>query len=128
MPSYIAFDLERFEAEYHPVDAEKGMTILRRLLSAVQQIPQGARRSDLVRAVRSMVPGSDAERLTLLTILGYAGVFHIPGRRGFFDSFTNACDREDTRYSEDDWDYPIRWWSAGNGINHKAAQFWFGRL
>ena len=127
-PSYIAFDLERFEAEYCPVNAETGMAMLRSLLSAIQQIPPGGRRSDLVRATKSIIPGNDAARLTILTILGYAGVFHVPNRRGFFDTFTNACDREYTSYSEDDWEYPIRWWSAGNGINNKAVQFWFGRL
>jgi len=127
-PSYIAFDLERFEAEYCPVHAKKGMKLLQKLISAVEQIPPGGRRSELVRATKPIIPGNDAARLTVLTILGYAGVFQIPNLSGFFDAFTNACDRKETSYSEDDWEYPIRWWSAGNGINNKAVQFWFGRV
>ena len=125
-PYYIALDLERFKAEGNDppnaVETEK----LHYLLAAVENLPAGAKLADLVRAIKPILPGNDAQRRTAIEILGNAGVLSIPDRIGFFHSFPITRDREHTPWSKDDWGYPTRWWRGGNGVDKEAVQCWFG--
>jgi hypothetical protein len=126
-PFYIAFDLERFTSETSDLPTKSDREILKSILTSVESMPVGARLSDLLRAITPIVPGNDAQRRTILGILGFAGVLRIPGHPDFFRSFTSEVDRERTPWSKDDWPYPTRWWRGGNGIDEEAAAFWFGQ-
>jgi hypothetical protein len=127
-PAYIAFDLERFivEADDPPTDYEP--KLLDGLLAAVDSVGVGAKLSELVRALKPVVPGNEAQRRTVVGILGYAGILQIADRPGFFKSFPRLADRAETPWSKDDWPYPARWWRGGHGIDRQAVGFWFGRL
>jgi len=125
-PAYIAFDLERFIAESAETSTDCDREKLDRLLATVESVQVGAKLSELVRALKSVVPGNDAQRRTVVAILGYAGIVQIADRPGFLRSFTRVADREETPWYKDDWPYPIRWWRGGQGIDAEAVRFWFG--
>jgi len=118
-PAYIAFDLERFTSEAMKVPAVYDHQLLTRLLATLESIGTGAKLSDLVRALKPVLPGNEAQRRTVVSILGYAGVLRVPDRPAFFRSFTLAVDREETPWYKDDWPYPIRWWRGGDGIDEQ---------
>jgi hypothetical protein len=125
-PSYIAFDLERFMVESVGASPVYDPEVLRRLIAAVESIEVDGKLLELVRAFKSVVPGNDAQRRTVISILGFAGILRIADHPGFFQSFTQLADREETRWYKDDWPYPIRWWKGGRGIDTEALKFWFG--
>lgn len=126
-PVYIAFDLERFLAEPYEMPTPGAWEILHTILEAVRAMPGGARLSDLVRVIKQIVPGNEAQRRTIIEILGYSGILRIPEYPGFFRSFTPSANRQYTQWNKDDWGYPTRWWRGGNGIDSEAMAFWFGR-
>ena len=126
-PSYIAFDLERFIAESHNTSRDLDSRLLRSLVATIESMDVGAKLSDLVRALKTVASANDAQRRTVIAILGYAGIVRIPDRPGFFKSFTRVADREQTPWHKNDWPYPIQWWKGGQGIDPEAMQFWFGQ-
>ena len=125
-PFYGAFDLERFTCEHVAPPTEEDRTALNAILDCVESMPAGAKLSDLLAAIKPIVPGNTSLRRKVISILGFAGVLRIPGYTGFFSEFTPAVDRKETPWYKDDWAYPIRWWRGGNGLNHEAISFWFG--
>ncbi len=125
-PSYMAFDLERFTVEA-PDDAPPvDLPFLTRLVDAIDSMPAASKLADLVRALKPYIAGNDAQRRSIVSILGYAGVLRIPDHDGFFRSFTEAPNRRETPWHKDDWPYPIRWWRGGHGVDEEAMEFWFG--
>jgi hypothetical protein len=124
-PDYIAFDLERFSVETCDPPTKADREVLHTVLATIESMPHGAKLSDLLKKVSPLLPGNDAQRRTVIGILGFAGVIRIPHRSGFFRSFTSESEREHTPWSKDDWPYPIRWWRGGNGVDREAVAFWF---
>jgi hypothetical protein len=127
-PTYIAFDLERFSAESGQPPSAENRRDFCALLQLIGAMPAGARLADLVAAIKPLVPGGTAQRRCVIATMGFAGVLRIPGRPGFFREFTPVNEREETPWYKDDWEYPIRWWRGGHGIDHEAVSFWFGRF
>jgi hypothetical protein len=125
-PAYIAFDLERFTVEEGRRDVPQVREVLSSLLAIIDSTSVGAKLSDLTRSLKGVVPGNEAQRRTVISILGYAGILSIPGRSGFLESFIPTDAREETPWYKDDWPYPVRWWKGGAGANARAVEFWFG--
>jgi hypothetical protein len=125
-PTYIAFDLERFTMEDGSSEVTHARGVLSNLLTAIDSTSAGGKLLDLIKVLRGVVPGNDAQRRTVIAILGYAGVLRIPGRPGFFETFTPSDAREETPWYKDDWPYPVRWWKGGTGTDARAVEFWFG--
>lgn len=84
-----------------------------------------ARLSDLAKALSKLLPSNDAERRTLIGILGYAGILIDPDRPDFWKRFVPADEREQTPYHKDDWPYPVQWWNGSHGVNEAAVADWF---
>jgi hypothetical protein len=124
-PYYIAFDLDRFISEPSDPPSNADKHLLSQILEVVGGIESGANRSELVRAIKPVVPGNDSQRLTLLGILGYAGVINVPSKPGFLKTYTDFVDRQPTPWHKDDWPYPLRLWRGGDGIDRDAVEFWF---
>ena len=126
-PTYIAFDLERFAAEADDPPTGHDPELLTRLLAAIESVAVGAKLAELVRMLRPVLPGNEAQRRTVVGILGYAGILHVADHPGFFQTFTPVPHRTETPWSKDDWPYPARWWRGGHGIDRQAVGFWFGQ-
>jgi hypothetical protein len=127
-PAYIAFDLERFATEPSPIPTPADEALLATLLSTASSMPAGAKLADLLHAIAPVVPGNKDQRRTIIGILGFAGVLPVPGRPGFFGSFAQVGEREQTPWYKDDWPYPVRWWRGGLRVDSDAVAFWFGTL
>jgi len=126
-PFYISFDLDRFISEPSEAPSAEDKQILTSILESVETASRGAKLADLLRAIKQIVPGNEAQRRTILGILGYSGVLCIPGYPSFLHSYTAFKNREETPWSKDDWPYPTRWWRGGSGVDKGAAAFWFGQ-
>ncbi len=126
-PYYMALDLERFVAEPGDEPLPSDWDRFNCVLQTVAAMPKGAKLSELLRAIKPIVPGNDYQRRAVIGILGYAGVLRVPSRSGFLRSFTCATDRAETSWSKDDWPYPTRWWHGGEGVDGDAIAFWFGK-
>jgi hypothetical protein len=127
-PYYIAFDLDRFISEPSDPPSDLDKDVLNQVFEAVAGLQPGVKRSDLPRAIKSIVPGNESQRLALIGILGFAGVISVPSRPGFLKTYTQFVDRQETPWTKDDWPYPVAWWRGGDGIDRDAVEFWFGRL
>jgi hypothetical protein len=125
-PAYIAFDLERFIAESCESPLSGDRRVFRSMLQCIGSMPMGAKLADLVGSIKPFVSGNAAQRRTVIAMLGFAGVLRIPGRPGFFREFTPASQREETPWYKDDWQYPVRWWRGGHGVDDEAVTYWFG--
>ncbi len=125
-PTYIVFDLDRFLHEGGRPPSEKDRRTLGELLKIIESQPSGAKLADLAKGLTKIVPGNVAQRRVLISILGFAGVLKIPGRIGYYQSFTPMSERQETPWYKDDWPYPVRWWKGGSGVDKEAISFWFG--
>jgi hypothetical protein len=125
-PYYIAFDLDRFISEPSNLPSDLDKELLNKVFAAVVSLQAGAKRSDLLRAVKPIVRGNEPQRRVVVEIFGFAGVIRVPSHSGFLRTFTDRADRSPTPWSKDDWSYPISWWRGGHGIDRDAVEFWFG--
>jgi hypothetical protein len=77
--------------------------------------------------LRTIVKSNKDERIDLLNLLGIIGVLETPEHRGCFKQFVPADEREEkNRNGTHDWLYPVSRWSARDGLNNEALEFWFG--
>lgn len=95
------------------------------LRACVESVPIDGKLSALVRSIKAIVPGNDAQRRVVISILGFSGLLVVPERSGFLNAFTPVFEREQTPWHKDDWPYPVRWWRGGTGIARYAVDFWF---
>ena len=91
---YIALDLKLFASVEHVAPSTRDFSIMRSILEAVDSMPPRARLDDLQRALSKLLPSNDAERRTLIGILGYAGILVDPSRPDFRHRFVPSEDRE----------------------------------
>jgi hypothetical protein len=127
-PEYIAFDLEQFLGlPEHEPEAEDWRR-LELILRTPALLAPTSKASDLERAIKTVVRSNRYERMILLRILGFAGVFDPGGRPSFFDDYVPCKAREETHHRFDDWGYPIVWWRAEYGFRGDAVAFWFPEL
>lgn len=124
-PRYIALDLELFSAQEPIAPSESDVAIFASILESARAMGPKARLTDLAKSLSKLLPSNDAERRTLIGILGYAGILIDPNRPGFREHFVPASEREHTRFHKDDWPYPVQWWSGSHGVNEAAVADWF---
>jgi hypothetical protein len=127
-PQYIAFDLSIFASSEDIAPTPEDYSILRAIFTAIGSMPQKARLGDLEHGLSNVLPSNNAERRTLIGILGYTGIIGDPSRPGFRQHFVRMADRERTPWGKDDWPYPVQWWNGSCGLNQPAADEWFPGL
>jgi len=123
-PLYALFDLSRFEIadrRRNPQQSE----LLVRILDTAANAPSDCRPNGLVKLIAPFVPGSDAQRRTMIDCLGYAGILQPKPYPGFFDGYPTYREYPG---SKNDWAYPAVWWRGADGINLKAVSFYFPNL
>jgi hypothetical protein len=66
-------------------------------------------------------------RQGLLNLLGVIGILEAGERKGYFDAFVPADEREARRRpGKHDWEYPVQWWNGSYGIRRDAFDSYFG--
>jgi hypothetical protein len=48
-----------------------------------------------------------------------------PDCPGFLEEFI-PMNQQTSKYTRGDFAYPVDWWTAANGINRYALEYWFG--
>jgi len=126
-PQYIAFDLGTFSFE-EVAPSSEDYSILRAIFRTIKSMPQKARLGDLERELSNILPSNNAERRTLIGILGFTGIIADPSRPSFRQHFVPSADRERTPWGKDDWPFPVQWWNGCCGLNQSAVDEWFPGL
>lgn len=124
-PRYIALDLELLSAQELSAPSDNDIAIFHSILETARGMSPGTRIGDLAKALSKLLPSNDAERRTLIGVLGYAGILIDPDRPDFREQFVPASEREQTPFHKDDWPYPVQWWNGSCGINEAAVADWF---
>jgi hypothetical protein len=124
-PLYAAFDLERFNQADVPDPTDNDLAILRQIVQIAASMPKSARLADLAKALAPTLPSNDAERRTLIGILGFCGILRDPQKPGYREGFPPYSVREETPWHKDDWPYPVQWWDGSQGVSSEAIRDWF---
>jgi len=82
--------------------------------------------SDLLKALKPILPGNDQQRRVVLNCLSYAGVLQPSDHEGFFEGY--PVSRDDPPEWKNDWPHPMPWWRGRDGVNAKALKFYFPDL
>lgn len=127
-PQYIAFDLSVFASCDAVAPSDEDYSILANIFEVIKLMSPGARLADLERGLSKALPSNNAERRTLIGLLGYAGILVDPSRPGSRQHFVASADRERTPWGKDDWPYPVQWWNGSCGLNQSAVDEWFPSL
>lgn len=127
-PLYAAFDLERFNQADVPDPTDNDLVILRQIIQISASMPKGTSLADLAKALAPTLPSNDAERRTLIGILGFCGVLQDPQKPGYREGFPPYSERERTPWHKDDWPYPVQWWNGAQGVSSEAIMDWFPRI
>ncbi|HQR90655.1 MAG TPA: hypothetical protein PLH31_15610 [Caulobacter sp.] len=122
-PLYALLDLTRFRTSAPESSASEGHALLRRLLEIAGNAPANTRPNDLVKLLKSLIPGNASQRRVAIQCLGYAGVLQSREHAGFFDTY--PIHRAHPPEGKNDWSYPISWWRGHDGVNVAAVRFYF---
>lgn len=124
--SYAMFDLFQFQKLPRVSPANEDIEIFNKIISAAKELANGGPR-DLEKAISSFIPSNKAEREKLLGILGICSIFQTQESKGYLDHFTPLYHRDPPPVGRsNDWDYPVSWWKAQNGIDETALYEVFG--
>ena len=126
-PIYALFDLGEFHSTARPDPTTEDWKCLELILRTPSLLAPEAKAADLANAIKDILRSNKYERMTLVQILGYAGVLEAPGHPSFFDTFVPPSERDLPPQRFADWGYPIIWWRARDGSRPDAVEFWFDR-
>jgi hypothetical protein len=124
-PAYIALDLEQFARLPAPDPSDECRELLPKILGTVADLPEKAGPRPLEKALAKVFPSSKSERDVLLNILGLCGILAPAEHPGFDSRFVPYSDRHDPTNDDSDWQYPVEWWHASDGVNWAAVQRFF---
>jgi hypothetical protein len=126
----VCIDLQFFLQESKEVATTAAYSILKDLLRRADRMPPQAKLSDLVKAIKDVLPPSNAsERRGIIEILGMCGVLQPEGHPSYLHGFIPAIESENRRKQQDtDWLYPVQWWRGKDRVNREAVRFWFKEL
>jgi len=123
-PSYMAFDLDRFNELEKMTPTSEDWTILERILTIAGTQAPRARPDDLERALTKTVKSNRHERRVLLQILGFAGILKPRIVIPIFDRFVPYTERR----SETELAYPFAAWRGVDAVDNDAVHFWFPEI
>jgi hypothetical protein len=84
-PNVLNF--ERFDQPDMADPSDTDIAILRQIFEIAASMPKGARLADLSKALAPALPSNDAERRTLIGILGFCGFLRDPAKPGHREGF-----------------------------------------
>jgi hypothetical protein len=127
-PVYVAFDLEKFTQSQALEPTLEDFERFNAIIKTAQSLDNNARPRDLEKAISKIINSNEAERTTLIEILGYCGILQPQKQKSFFESFVNDNEREERPVGKIDWTYPVSWWKGSDGVNKDALAYYFPQL
>ena len=124
---YIAFDLEQFARAPRPRPSDADIALGRQLTSYLSGLPAAATASQAA-AGMTFIKGNKAEREVILDILGVTGILQTAAHPGFASAYVPAAQRHLPPRRFTDRAYPVRWWTAADGVNTAALRQFFAQM
>lgn len=121
---YAAFDLGQLRLWFNDVEEVETGT-LHQVLERWRALPTSARARHAADSVRGLVPSNDAERRTLVEVVGIAGVLHPSSLGSMIDGYVPDVERNDALLTHSDWGYPVCRWMGHDGVNESAVAHWW---
>jgi hypothetical protein len=122
---YAAFDLTQLRLWFNDVE-NVDTAALHQVLQCWRDLPTSARARHAADSVRSLVPSNDAERRSLVEVVGIAGVLQPSTLGSMLDRYVPDIERNDALLTRGDWGYPVCRWMGQDGVNETAVAHWWG--
>ena len=122
---YAAFDLTQLRLWFNDVEEIETRT-LHQVLERWRALPTSARAKHAADSVRGLVPSNDAERRSLIEVVGIAGVLQPSSLGSMLEGYVPDVERNDALLTRSDWGYPVCRWTGHDGVNESAVAHWWG--
>lgn len=122
---YAAFDLTQLRLWFNAVEDVQTAT-LHQVLQRWGALPTSVRAKHAADSVRGLVPSNDAERRSLVEVVGIAGVLQPSTLGSMLDRYVPDIERNDALLTRSDWGYPVCRWAGQDGVNERAVAHWWG--
>ena len=126
---YASYDLTAFAGEAPRTPSRADVALLHGLVASVRALPPGAGLTELSRCLIGSLKSNRFERQILLEQWGYCGILCPADQESYRDHFVPFETRERRQpdhYFRREWEYPVRFWRAADGIDAAALESWFG--
>lgn len=105
---------------------DEDIEIINKLITIIKEADKTDTPSKLIKKIK--IKGfktNEEQKKVFLDTLGYCGILETRLHQGFRNKFTNLnVAPRNNRNS--DFHYPVDWWTAKDGINTEAMNYWFG--
>ncbi len=127
-PEYALFDLKQFLLSPKAAPTEEDWLILKSVLHAMEELQPGkkagAYRAQITK--KKLLKSNRDEADVLLNILGICGVLSSADAPCYCDGFADVWHRA-PREHMNDYEYPVNYWHASDGVNEARFRKVFGR-
>jgi hypothetical protein len=128
-PAYALRDLMLFSETEVPPPDRGDWDLLRELFQRVRDLPDGARLTDLNKALTGLFKSNKWARQEVLEILGFCGVLQSKKTPPVFHRFfCRDGNQFHPHFHTRDWAYPVSWWTGADAVNEEAVTFWFPEI
>ena len=127
--SYALFDLEQFIKMEHFQHTDEDERILHDILACAYELSPTNKAGALQKLITSkkILKSNKQEVCVLLNILGICGVLSSSKHPCYYDRFANVTVERDPPELTNDFEYPVNWWRASDGINEECYERVFGK-
>jgi hypothetical protein len=126
-PTYVRFDLQRFEEWPRVAPDTPDTAVMRAMISRLSEAAMpSATPNDLETALTGLFPSNKTERRGVVEILAICGVVRPKAIPVFTDQWTNYNDRPTPPGRHNDWSFPAYAWRGSDGIDVRRAEEVFG--
>lgn len=126
---YALFDLEEFLKLPKVEHTKEDENILYAILSCAEKLEPYQKAGGLRKAVTSakLFKSNANEIEVIINILGICGILESAEHYCYDEGFMNCINRDPPELTND-YDYPVNWWKAENGINKSRFEMVFGNV
>jgi len=124
----LAITLQFSQKLEHMTPKKDDLEILKSIFKLIVSLNDSTSAPQLSKLIakHKILKSNSEERRLLLETLGFMSILETKEHKGFLNHYTNRKYQDDTRKSSrGDYEYPVDWWKASDGINRKAVKFWF---
>lgn len=122
---WAAAAVEHFSGADDPADVDRGRAVLDALAARVRALPPSAQLTELEKSITGALPSNKLERTVLLEALSTAGILRVgehPSYAEEFIAYDDAQSRMPAERNKQEWAYPLRFWTGGDGISESALE------
>ncbi len=102
-------------------------SIFNRIIGFIKALDEKAAPNEVKKGLKTVkgFKGNLEQARCFLEILGFCGILETEKHKGYLTNYTNPG-LAPAKTHRSDWAYPVDFWTAKDGINREAFNFWFG--